>query len=203
MNDKTKSLTVQYYDQNPDDWSATHGGNEDFSWWKDEMQKFKKFLPNGKVIEFGAGAGKDAKTLISLGYEYLGTDASVGLLKLAKERNPGTKFIQKYIHELEPSIGQFDGFWASAVLLHIPREEIVDSLKSISSIIKPNGVGFITLKEGEGNRIDKDTGRLFTYFKEEEFREYLFETGFTTLDVDYRKTPKENWLIFYVQKRQN
>ncbi len=191
---------MRYYDKEATNWSASHGGDDKDSWWKDEMLKFNEYLPNGKVIEIGSGVGKDAQALIGLGYDYLGTDASIGLIELAKQRNPSAQFVQKYAHELDPSVGEFDGFWASAVLLHIPRNEMEKSLLAISSILRNEGVGFITMKEGEGERIDEKTGRLFTYFKEDEFRDVLESTGFSVLEVGRRDTEKDNWLIFYVRK---
>ena len=43
--------------------------------------------------------------------------------------------------------GSFDGFWASASLLHIPKNKIHQVLSDIKNIIKPNGIGFISLKQ--------------------------------------------------------
>ncbi|MDD2578360.1 MAG: class I SAM-dependent methyltransferase [Candidatus Dojkabacteria bacterium] len=197
-----KVKTVEYYDNEANTWSASHGGDDDESWWKDEMIRFKEYLPNGKVIEIGSGVGKDAQALISLGYDYVGTDASIGLLELARQRNPLALFVKKYIHELDSSLGEFDGFWASAVLLHIPRDEMINSLLVISSVLKKDGIGFITMKEGEGEQIDEKTGRLFTYYKEHEFRDVLESTGFFVLEVKKRDTEKDNWLIFYVKKTE-
>ena len=105
-----KVRTVRYYNEKANSWSASHGGNDKESWWKDEMKKFEEYLPSGRIIEIGSGAGKDAQALINLGYDNEGTDASVGLLELDKQRNPLVLFIQKYVHELDPSLGEFDGF---------------------------------------------------------------------------------------------
>jgi 2-polyprenyl-3-methyl-5-hydroxy-6-metoxy-1,4-benzoquinol methylase len=198
--DERKLKTVSYYDTQAQNWSNSHGGDDKDSWWRKEMQIFHAYLPSGSLVEIGAGAGKDAESLIRLGYDYTGTDASVGLLKLAEKRNPSAKFIQRYVHEFEPSMGQYDGFWAAAVLLHIPREEIEGSLNAISSVLKTNGVGFITMKEGVGERLDSQTGRLFTYYTENEFSNHLENTGFTILEFQKRVTEKDTWLIFYVKK---
>lgn len=199
MDDK-KVETVKYYDQEANSWSASHGGDDKESWWKDEMTRFNEYLPSGRILEIGSGVGKDAESLIRLGYDYTGTDASNGLLELARKRNPSATFIQRYAHKIDHSLGEFDGFWASAVLLHIPRDEMRDSLLAISSVIKNDGVGFITMKEGEDERVDEKTGRLFTYYKEEEFRDVLESTGFSVLEVGRRDTEKDNWLLFYVRK---
>ena len=78
--------------------------------------------------------------------------------------------------------------------------EMKKSILAIASILKNQGVGFITMKDGEGERIDEKTGRLFTYYKEDEFREVLESAGFSVLEVGRRNTEKDNWLIFYVKK---
>jgi SAM-dependent methyltransferase len=198
--DEREVNTVKYYDNKAQEWANSHGGDEKDSWWANEMGTFHSFLPSGSVIEIGAGVGKDAKALIELGYDYTGIDASIGLIELAEKRNPDAKFLHKYVNELEPSIGTFDGFWASAVLLHIPREEIEESLNAISSVVKSGGIGFITLKGGEGEMIDEKTGRFFTYFSKEGFTEHLKNTGFSVLKFEYRIAERENWLVFYVKK---
>ena len=40
----------------------------------------------------------------------------------------------------------FDGFWAAASLLHTPKRKIKSVLGNIHKILKPEGVGFISLK---------------------------------------------------------
>jgi ubiquinone/menaquinone biosynthesis C-methylase UbiE len=198
--DERQIETINYYNKEANTWAMSHGGNEKHSWWEDEMIKFNEYLPSGKVIEIGIGTGKDAEALINLGYEYTGIDASVGLLELAAKRNPSATFIHKYVQEIDPSLGEFDGFWASAILLHIPKDEIRDSLLAISSVIKNKGIGFITLKEGYGENVDEKTGRLYSYYTEDEFNDILNSAGFSILEVGRRYGEENNWLIFYVQK---
>ena len=195
-----KIKTVRYYDQQATSYFASLNKDEKSSWWKDEMCKFNKYLPNGKVIEIGSGIGSDAEALINLGYDYTGTDASSELLKIASKRNPSAQFLNKFAHELEPSLGEFDGFWASAVLLHIPRNEISDSLLAISSVLRNQGIGFITIREGKGEKFDEKKGRLFTYYSEEEFSSVLKTAGFFVLEVRRRNIENNNWLIFFVRK---
>lgn len=195
-----KQKTVQFYDQNANIWSAAHGGEDPESWWSAEMKKFHSYLPGGSVLEVGSGTGKDAEALINLGYKYTGTDASKGLLEIAQKRNPKALFLNKYAHELDPSIGMFDGFWAAAVLLHIPRIEIDKTLSAISSVVKPKGIGFITLKEGVGERVDAQTGRLFTYYSEPEFTQILEKNNFTVLETG-KKISNDTWLVYYIAKK--
>lgn len=153
ITDKEKR-TVDYYDQEAESWASAHGGNESESYWKEEMEKFHQLLPSGKVLEIGSGAGKDAAALIALGYDYTGADASEGLINVAQRRNPQARFKKVSVRELDFPAHEFDGFWTTATLLHTPKDKIDEALRKIKLQVKPNGVGFISMKQG-GLTFDK------------------------------------------------
>ncbi len=191
--------TVEYYDREAEKWASAHRGYEEKSYWQDEMTKFRTLLPSGKVLEVGSGTGKDASALISLGYDYTGTDASEGLLKIARKRNPSAKFEHMAVHNLDFPEGEFDGFWTAATLLHIPKDRIDGALTSIKNVVKPEGLGFISMKNGEGERTDPETGRWFSYYSQDGFHEVLERNGFEIVDQTTRQGEKDLWLIFYVR----
>lgn len=198
MKDKEKK-TISYYDRSAPDWTVAHGGNEGPSYWQVEMERFNVLLPKGKVLEIGSGAGKDAAALIGMGYDYTGTDASNGLINVAKTRNPNERFINVPVDELDFGDEKFDGFWTAATLLHIPKEAIDCSLQHIKSTLKAGAVGFISLKKGEGEKTDEATGRWFAYYSEPEFREVLSRNHYEVLEAKERVEEKDTWLVFYVK----
>jgi SAM-dependent methyltransferase len=56
----------------------------------------------------------------------------------------------------------YDGIWASACLLHAPRDELVGILARIHRALKNNGVFYASFKVGEGD--GRDTlGRYYNY----------------------------------------
>lgn len=193
--------TIEYYDRQASQWSSAHGGGETESYWKTEMEKFHRFLPSGKVIEIGSGAGKDAAALIQMGYEYTGTDASKGLIVVAKKRNPGAVFVNQAVDELAFPKEFFDGFWTAATLLHIPKNRIDVALKSIKNVVKQGGIGFISMKSGAGERTDPETGRWFSYYSQKEFKEVLERNGFNIIDQETRKGEKDWWIVYYITKK--
>ena len=205
MNDKTSKLkqTIDYYDREAKNWTSAHGGNQGDSYWKDEMKKFHKLLPSGKVLEIGSGAGKDAAALIALGYDYTGTDASEGLLQVAIKRNPGARFVHMAVNNLNLPGEEFDGFWTAATLLHIPKDKIDNALIKIKSVLKPEAVGFISVKAGAGERTDPQTDRWFAYYSQKEFHEVLGRNGFEVIEEETRKGEKDWWLIFFIKVREN
>jgi SAM-dependent methyltransferase len=56
----------------------------------------------------------------------------------------------------------YDGVWASACLLHVPREELEAILGRIYRALKPSGVFYASFKIGEGEGRD-NLGRYYNY----------------------------------------
>ena len=191
--------TINYYNKAGRNWAEGHTSQ---SWWLKEIKLFRRLLPRGKVLEIGAGPGRDAKALIDQGYEYVGTDASKEVVKLAKEINPGIEFLQMEAERLDFPADSFDGFWASAVLPHIPKDSIDGVLKKLGSVCKKGAVGFMAMKEGNEEKEEKKTGRWFAFYSEEEFRQITDRNNMETIKVVHKKEPRPNspdWLVFYVR----
>lgn len=197
MNSPKEENTIEYYDQNAVSWALAHGGDSEVSYWQAEMKRFYELLPGGKVLEIGSGSGKDAFCLMRLGYSYTGTDASSGLLEVARKRNPSAEFIKVDVKMLSFPEQSFDGFWCVATLLHIPKEEIDEALLSIRRQIRIDGIGFISVMAGAGEKIDKETNRLFSYYSAKGFREVLERNGFKVIEESRRKRESNGWWLCY------
>lgn len=144
-----EKLTIKAYDDNAKAWADSRNIQGD---WAKQKETFKKYLPTGKVLEIGSGGGRDTKDLIAMGYEYTGTDISKGLLVEAKKNNPNAKFLLKSVYDLDFPAGSFDGFWACAVLLHMPKDRMSEALKSIHQVLKKEESALSRLKKaGERN----------------------------------------------------
>jgi len=87
-----EKITLETYNRIAQEW-AIKLDISDF--WKDELEIFEKLIPSGKILEIGAGHGRDAKELIKRGYEYVGTDPSTNLLAIARKGNLGATFFKK------------------------------------------------------------------------------------------------------------
>jgi SAM-dependent methyltransferase len=188
--------TVKTYDMHAADWSASHSST---GFWQEELEDFRKFLPSGRILEIGAGGGRDAKELIAAGYDYRGSDISVGLLEEARKNNPGAVFDQVSVYDLNYD-RPFDGFWCSAVLLHIPRDKLPKALAAIHRNMRLGAVGFMSVKEGTGERMEDEGGRrYFTYWSDKDFSERLARNGFEVLKRGYRPmSERTKWLTYIV-----
>lgn len=193
-----EQLTLASYDRQAAQWSNAH---MTAGMWSAEMADFHEALPSGRLLEIGSGGGRDAKELIPLGYDYVGTDVSHGLLEQARKNNPTALFNEMSVYDL-PYENEFDGFWCAAVLLHIPRDRLPNALSVIARAMKPGAVGFITLKEGAQAKFeDDDTGkRYFVYWQNDAFKAVLAKHGFHVIQEGYRPvSERTKWLTYIVR----
>lgn len=205
-----EQITLQTYDELVANGALPTGFEKyhPMGYWRIEMEHFHRLLPSGRIIEIGSGGGQHAQELISLGYDYIGTDASAGMVEVARKRLKGVQFYQQVAENLDfPVENKFDGFWAAAVLLHIPKSQIDTTLSSIKSVVRQGGVGFISLLDGEGERLkeelwDDDTRhqRFFAYWSRDGFSETLDHNGYKILDYNFYPDSKSlRWHCFFVQ----
>lgn len=201
MPHRWEQTTIKTYDQIARTWAQTHNTP---GFWGEEMEKMINYVPKGKIIELGCGNGRDAQELIKFGYQYLGIDASGEMLAQAKSIASQPLFLIMDIYDIDVlSSVKFDAFWASTSLLHISKKRIGEVLTKISSILQPAGVGFISLKPGQGEEMKKEqigkveVSRYFAYYQLDEFAEILSRHNFTVLE----KYKKNKYLCFFCQKK--
>lgn len=197
-----EAKTIETYDATASQWSQMHQGA-----WEETAAHFSQLLPGGTVLEIGCGGGRDAANLIAQGLTYFGTDASLGMVAEARKAVPAGVFEQLNVYDLAKLKRQFDGFWACAVLLHIPKKRIDEALQAITAVLKPGAIGMITMKDGDREEFevrDKDGAheeRLFVYWKKDDFSEVLARNGFKVLEYEYRPvSQRTNWHVFFVSK---
>lgn len=176
-----------------------------------EYEIYKKLLGERyKILEIGCGTGRDAEELVKFGFDYTGIDASEGMLKIAKERVKEGKFILGDFYKLDFQPETFDGFWAAASFLHVPKKDIKQVIKEAYRILKQGGVGFISLKQktemDEGIIKETKVGgieRHFAFYDKDEFKQILEEGGFEVSNITIQQENDENntiWLCYFVRK---
>lgn len=200
-----EQTTIETYNKVAQIWSSSHHQSD---FWAKEMKRFQKLLPAGKILDIGCGGSRDAYGLLALGFEYVGTDMSEALLSIAKKDHPGQSFYKQSVYELSfPDSEKFDGFWCSAVLLHVPKRRINLALARIRSVVKPGAIGFISLKDGAGEKLETETWtnggtykRFFSYWSKDGFSKALNQNNLEVLDYLYRPdSEKTRWHCFFVR----
>ena len=173
------------------------------TWWKEAANAFISFLPkNGSVLDLGCGAGYKSKFLDEHGFAVTSLDFSKSMLAIAKKRLPGGTFICADIFDELPLETQFDGIFAEAVFLHVPKKDADATLQNVVKHLKSGGYCYISLKEvREGieeevkkeEKYGKSFERFFSYFTINEMRDLLKRSGF---EIVYEKLYPEDtrWL---------
>jgi ubiquinone/menaquinone biosynthesis C-methylase UbiE len=196
--------TLDYYNQFAGEWAGTHGAHSRESFWHAELCRFMELLPSGHVLEIGPGIGNEGAVFVDAGYHYTGVDPSPGLIAVARRRNPGLLLCEGSVYALAAPDAAFDGFWAAASLLHVPKRRVGWALGELRRVVRPGGVGFIAVKEGDGQMVQPGTGRFFSYFRAGELREIVRTAGFTIVEEtrleDQRAAPNPAWLKAYLRR---
>lgn len=151
--------------------------------------KFVQMLPKKpKIIDIGCGPGRDAKIFTDMGAEVVGVDFSSKMIELAKHNAPEASFHVMDIESLAFPSETFDGAWANCSLLHIPKVQIPAVLGNIHSILKPQGILFLSLKQGNDESFEPDERyegieKFWSLFQADELKEMLNQVGFTIIEL--------------------
>lgn len=157
--------TLNYYDQNSEGFfSGTFAAD-----MTDSQKRFAACLPAGStVLDFGCGSGRDTKAFLGMGFLVDATDGSAELCARASNYT-GIQVRQLLFEELDAGAA-YDGIWACASILHLPREILLEVLRKISVALKSGGILYTSFKYGDFEGIRN--GRHFTYFTEESLEEF-------------------------------
>lgn len=159
-------------------------------------EPFLKYLPvQAKILDLGCGSGRDALAFKNKGYEVDAIDASIELVKKARELT-GIQVKHQSFYDLNEE-AVYNGIWACASLLHCERDRLTEVTKKIFNALKPNGVCYMSFKYGNLDRIKDE--RSFTDLDEQQVQALLNKLdGIESLEqwitVDKRPDRDEEWL---------
>ena len=147
--------TRDYYERNAEEYfSATAKGKTSKAY-----QLFLGGLPkSARILDAGCGSGRDTAFFLRRGYDVSAFDASAALCRLSTSLT-GVSTRQLRFQEFD-EIEEYDGVWASASLLHVPRVELADCVSRLIRALKPRGVMYMSFKHGSGERFAPE-GRFF------------------------------------------
>ena len=185
-------MSITYYNQNAEAYFAAtaHADLEEL------RSKFLANIPaGGYILDAGCGSGRDALAFHRAGYQVTAFDASQEMCGLARQYTK-LPIIQMAFQEMKWR-DEFDGIWACATLLHVPRKELPDVCKLLARALRVDGILYASFKHGSGERVTD--GRLFTDLIQPELQLLLRSTGLTLLECWTNKDVRpgrgnEEWL---------
>lgn len=197
---KKKNPTQDYYNKNAEKWAAQK--NHSFFHEKEFRIFASKFKKGASILDIGCAYGIHVPLFLGIGrgLKYEGVDTSISFLKLARSRYPQIKFQQAdVLSEKTFPRKKYDGFWAAAVLMHIPLKEWPQMLANIQKHMKPGAVGYITVPQERFPNHESDP-RHFEIFTVESFKKQIGMNGWKVLKKGKKDaTNTAEWLWFLVQ----
>jgi SAM-dependent methyltransferase len=147
--------TLQFYRENAEAYAG---------WAKAPSTRLRGFLallpPGGSILELGCGAGNHSAVMLAEGFSVRATDGSPEMAGIASQRL-GHPVEAMRFDQLDAN-GAYDGVWASACLLHVPRDELAGILARVHRALRPSGLFYASYKMGEGDGRDS-LGRYYNY----------------------------------------
>ena len=171
MNREETNKTIDYYNSNAAQYFS-NTVNVDMSECCDRFLKY--VVSGGRIIDVGAGSGRDIKYFKDRGYVVEGIDASEEMCRLAAEYSK-TKVICERIQDWHPE-KKYDGIWANASLLHLSYSEIEKFISRAAGYLNDTGVFFFSMKMEIQTGYDSN-GRFFTDFSEKKVQRMVLNSG--------------------------
>ena len=194
-----KNRTINYYENNAVRF-ALDTENVGFT---DVQDRFLNKLQQGAyILDFGCGSGRDTKFFLEKGYSVDAIDGSAELCRLARKKT-GIEVRHMFFSELNET-EKYDGIWACASILHLPKEELKKVFEKMIRAIKNNGVIYTSFKYGDfegyrGERYYSDfTEKSFIVFLED-LKELEIEECWESTDVRPDRK-NERWLNLILRK---
>jgi len=146
------------------------------------LDAFLAALPEkARILELGCGGGQDCAYMLSKGFDVTPTDGSAELAHEA-EKLIGRPVTVMRFEELSAN-EEFDGIWAEASLLHVPRADLAGVLALIHNALKQDGIFHASFKAGTAEGHD-GFGRYYNYPSREWLQELLVTGGWRNVMIN-------------------
>ena len=191
----------KYYDDHGKEWSESRV-NPFFH--ENTFKKFLQYTESGdNILDIGSANGIHLPLFLGLGYKlnYEGIDISETLISIAQSRYPRESFLLGDILDRTtlPS-RRYDGFWCSAVLMHVPKNLHKQMIENIQSLLKPGAYGYITLPERRTKELEPNDNRHFELFTQDEVVELFESHNWKLIDKGVLDdSPRNLWNWYIVQ----
>jgi len=190
------------YNKIAEDWFKEIDKNH---WWIKGLHAFLDLLkPGSRILDVGCGPGLTAKAFVGHGFTITGIDFADRMIEIAQREVPAGTFLVMDVADIEKLPGQFDGVFMQNVLLHIQKKEAQNILLKVAAKVKEGGYFYLSVAEKKANgpeeeiKVNNDYGyeykRFFSYFTQEEVKNYMNQLEFQTVFFHVVPMWNKNWI---------
>lgn len=185
-----KSETIAAYETYPEDFDVEFERHMRL-YNMGHAGRFLCSLHGTRILDIGSGPGNYAAEFADQGFDVLCGDISPKMVDYCRRKGLAAEVLDIETFDLGRC---FNGIWANAVLLHLPKTALPSVFERIARHLAPNGVFACSVKEGEGEGMKEDpdypgTRRFFSHYSEEEFRTLLLPRFAITA---FERTPSQS-----------
>jgi ubiquinone/menaquinone biosynthesis C-methylase UbiE len=174
------------------------------------LEKFISILPGKRILDVAFGSGRDTRFFLDQGLDVQGVELAQIFIDILRKK-VDIPLYKMDMRQMDFPDNSFDGIWCCSAFVHLPRADALPTLKEFHRVLRPGGILYVDLKEGEGEKWVvspdghvTDIPRFFTYYFLEDICHLLTRANFT---VEYtRKQPhpkyahKNAWLNVLARK---
>jgi SAM-dependent methyltransferase len=125
----------------------------------------RRFFRPGLTADIGCGSGREVAWFAANCYGAVCYDPSAGLLAQARARYPELAFETAALPELAGiSADTLDNVLCETVIMHLPPDLIAPSVRRLVSILKPDGILYLSWRVTAGADQRDPQGRLYAAF---------------------------------------
>lgn len=202
--DERVERTVDTYEAVADEYQSLHG---DRSAVAPIVEAFRERVVTStegddrkpRVIDVGCGPGWEAATFDAAEIDVVGVDITRSFLLDARERAPGGAFLRGDMRTLPVAPGAADGVFALASLLHVPKNEVDDTLGEFARVLSSDGVLTCVVKGTDQQSDDSPYGetdrRHFEFYEPAELRDRIHGVGF---EIETLRA-EDGWVLAHAQ----
>ncbi len=199
--DETRKVLATYYDKNAEWWTSKKTN----SFFHEEgFRRFHAQLKDGDaVLDIGCAYGIHVPLFLGIGrnLSYEGFDLSENMIAIARSRYPQLQFSVADL--LSPETlpqKKFEGFFAAAVLMHIPEEQWGTMLSTIEGLSRPGAIGYFTMPSARPNEASEEDQRHFSIIPKEKLQAMLIARSWEFIETGgFPDDPRGIWNWYLVR----
>lgn len=197
-----EQVTIAQYQAEADSFKAGTWGH-DVSQNRDALLAALPKNP-GKILDLGCGPGRDLVAFKAQNQTAIGLDATPAFVEMA--RASGCEVWQQSFLSLNLPTDCFDGIFANASLIHVPRDQMAKVLQDLWRSLILNGVLLMSMGRGDWEGYTPRTSghRYVVAWEYETLAPCLEQAGFTIINHYYRPPglprQEQSWLVIVAKK---
>ena len=148
-----------------------------------------------KILDVGFGSGRDMLYFASKGHQVEGIDIEENFITHALELGLNAKYGDARNYKTRK---RYDLIWACASLVHMKRQEMLECIRHLLTLLKKDGLLYLSLKcrDHYEEEVDID-GRFYTYV---DLRLLSFKFKLVEKRITYLKYSDYDWLNALLRK---